>query len=61
MTNTAAYLQEDFYPRSESESICMCCYGTIRGDRFITLETAQELHNLTCPLRPVSSVSFWRE
>lgn len=61
MTSTAVYPQEDFYQKSETESICMCCYGTVRGDRFITLKTAKELHSIVCMMRPPASVSFWRE
>ncbi len=60
MTSTGAYLQEDFYAKSETESICMCCYQTVRGDHFIPLEQAQELHSIACLMRPVSLVSFER-
>lgn len=61
MNNIIADPIAGFYRKSKTESICMYCYGTVRGDRFITLEQAQELHSIACLMRPASSLSFWRE
>jgi len=58
MSNTNADPKEHFYRKSETESICMCCYLTIKGDRFIALEQAEELHTIACLMRPVSLVPF---
>jgi hypothetical protein len=50
--------QEDFYTKSETESICMCCYQTVRADRYITLDMAQELHSIACLMRMATPVPY---
>jgi hypothetical protein len=48
---SATLTQEDFYQKSQTESICMCCYLTVRADRYVTLDEAQELHSVACLMR----------
>jgi hypothetical protein len=45
-----------FTSRSETDSICMSCYRTVRADRYTSLRQAQREHSAVCqPLRRSSS------
>lgn len=37
-----------FTPKSENESICMCCFSTVRADRHTPLEVAEDIHLDLC-------------
>ena len=56
--STTSPVQEDFYLKSETESICMCCYQTVRADRYISLDMAQELHSIACLMRGATPVPY---
>jgi len=46
----------EFTSRSETDSICMSCYRTVRADRYTSLKQAQREHSTVCqPLRTFSS------
>ena len=39
--------------RSETDSICMSCFRTVRANRYTSLSQAEEEHSTVCqPLRP---------
>jgi len=37
-----------FEPKSEKESICLCCFSTVRADRYTPLAVVQEIHLDLC-------------
>lgn len=37
-----------FQLKAEKESICLCCFSTVRGDRYTPLAVAQEIHSDLC-------------
>jgi len=37
-----------FTSRSETDSICMLCYRTVRADRYTSLKRAQREHAAVC-------------
>jgi hypothetical protein len=41
--------EEDFVRRSETESVCMSCFMTIRASRQESLEKAEQNHAAECP------------
>ncbi len=49
---------EKFTRRSESESVCMFCFQTVRSDRYLPLEKAENIHADLCLLRPDSAVRY---
>ena len=49
---------QKFTRRSETESVCMFCFATIRTDRFVPLEEAEDIHADLCLLRPDSAVRY---
>jgi len=53
-----------FYRKSESDSICLCCFQTVVANRYMSLEQAEEIHRDTClmvRLGPVlQHAHFWK-
>ena len=47
-----------FTRRSETESICVFCFLTVRADRYVPLEEAEDIHADVCLLRPDSPVRY---
>ncbi len=47
-----------FTRKSETESICMFCFSTVRGDQYKTLEDAEDIHVNICLLRPDSALRY---
>ncbi len=41
--------EDQFTRRSETESICMFCFATVRSVTSAYLELAEDLHSQTCP------------
>jgi hypothetical protein len=48
----------NFLRRSETESICNSCFGTLRADRYMPIEVAEEIHADVCLMRPDSPVEY---
>ena len=48
----------EFTRRSESESICIFCFQTIRTDRWTPLDVAENIHSEVCPQRDDSAVRY---
>lgn len=42
---------ETYLRKSETESICMNCYSTVRSSRWDTLEEAEAVHSEVCRMR----------
>ena len=40
----------DFTPRSQTESICIYCYATVRSETPDALTLYEELHRRICPI-----------
>ena len=49
---------QKFFRQSETESICMSCFLTIRTDRFIPLEEVEDIHADLCLMRPDLEVRY---
>jgi len=47
-----------FTRRSETESICMYCFQTIRTDRYAPLEYVEDIHADVCLQKPTSCVRY---
>src|SRR5271165_1716258 len=47
-----------FTRRSDAESICNSCFVTLRADRYMPIEVAEEIHADVCLLRPDSPVEY---
>jgi len=47
-----------FNRRSETESICTFCSLTIRGDKYVSLGDAEEIHADVCLAKPDSPVRY---
>ena len=47
-----------FTRRSETESVCMYCFSTVRGDRYIPVEEAEDIHADVCLQGPGSPVRY---
>lgn len=59
MSNPAiADPQLPFTPRSESESICSYCSLTIRADKYLPLQEAEDIHADVCLSKPGSPVRY---
>jgi len=54
MNVTASEHQPMYMRKSETESICMCCFGTIRAGRYMPLNEAETIHSDICLMRPDS-------
>jgi hypothetical protein len=52
MTGTNKSPQPDFTRKSETESICMFCFLTIRADRSASLECMEDIHADVCLGKP---------
>ncbi len=50
--------QPKFTRRSETESICTSCFLTIRTDRFVPLEEAENIHADVCLVGQPSPARF---
>ena len=48
--------QPQFTRRSETESICMFCFSTVRWDRYAHVEVAENIHADVCLMKPSSAV-----
>ncbi len=44
--------KRDFVRRSETESICLLCYLTVRADPWNELEEAENIHLDVCSVQP---------
>jgi len=58
MTSPNPNPQLTFARRSENESVCMLCFLTVRADRYIPLEDAEDIHADVCLARPGSAVRY---
>ncbi len=47
-----------FTRKSETESTCMFCFQTVRTDRYVPLEEAEDIHADVCLVKPESSVRY---
>ncbi len=47
-----------FTRKSETESICMSCFNTVRADRYAALEEAEDIHADVCLMRASSPVRY---
>lgn len=47
-----------FTKKSETESICMFCFSTVRGDRYVPVEEAENIHADICLMKPGSPVRY---
>ncbi len=47
-----------FTRRSDEESICVDCMQTVRGDRYLSLEEAEDIHRDLCLQRPDSILRY---
>jgi hypothetical protein len=50
--------QPRFIRRSETESICRLCSGSIKVERHTVLEEAEDIHADVCLVRPASCVRY---
>jgi hypothetical protein len=50
--------QLPFTRTSETESLCMSCFLTIRTDRCTPLEVAEDIHADVCLVNPDFAVSY---
>ena len=47
-----------FIRRSEKESVCTSCLGTVQADPYTQLETVEEIHSDVCLVKPGSPVRY---
>jgi len=47
-----------FTRRSETESICMYCFQTVKTDRYTPLEEAEDIHADVCLNKPGSALRY---
>jgi len=47
-----------FARRSDTESICQSCFLTVRSDRYIPLEEAEDIHADLCLVRDSSALRY---
>ena len=47
-----------FTRRSETESICMYCFASVRADRYLALREAEEIHADVCLMKPTSALRY---
>ncbi len=45
-----------FIRKSETESICISCFNTVRADRYVALEVAEDIHSDVCLVKENSPV-----
>ena len=50
--------QPRFTRRSETESICMACFLTVRADRYLPIEEAEDIHADVCLVGRNSAVRY---
>ena len=50
--------QSPFTRRSEKESICTYCSLTIRADKYLPLQDAEDIHADVCLAKPTSPVRY---
>lgn len=41
-----------FTRTSDKESLCMSCFRTVQGDRYLPLEEAEDIHADVCLVKP---------
>ncbi len=58
MSSTKPDPQEKFLHTSETESICLSCHSTVRGDRYEALKVAEDVHAVVCLMRDGSPVPY---
>ncbi len=49
---------QEFTRKSEIESICMFCLSSVRSDRYVPLEEAEDIHADVCPMRQDSTLFY---
>ncbi len=47
-----------FTRQSETESTCMSCFQTVRTDRYVPLEAAEDIHADVCLVKPEPSAHY---
>ena len=47
-----------FTRKTETESICMFCFSTVRGDQYVHVEEAEDIHADVCLMKPGSLVRY---
>lgn len=47
-----------FTRKSETESICMSCFTTVRTDKYTPLNVAEDIHADVCLMKPGSPVRY---
>lgn len=50
--------RDEFTRRSETESTCNSCYVTLRADRYMSIELAEDIHADLCLMRRDSPVEY---
>ena len=58
MTGQESAPKQDFTPKSETESICMHCFQTVRTDCYTPLEEAERIHSDVCLAQVESAVRY---
>jgi hypothetical protein len=53
-TKDPAQTPPAFTRKSETESICMSCFATVKGDRYAPVEEAENIHSDVCLMKPSS-------
>jgi hypothetical protein len=48
----------EFTRRSDTESVCMCCFQTIKTDCYAPLEYVEDIHADVCLMRQGSAVRY---
>lgn len=54
-TPDSNHLPQSFTRRTETESICMSCFLTVKADRYTPLEIAEDIHADVCLMNPLAS------
>ena len=47
-----------FTRRSDLESLCRDCFQTVRGDRYLSLDEAEDIHSDLCLQKPDSILRY---
>jgi hypothetical protein len=58
MFATESPTQQEFTRKSETESICMHCFLTVRTDRWTRLEVAEDIHADVCLMKVESALWY---
>lgn len=53
---TLAPTPSSFTRKTETESICMSCFTTVRADRYVALVEAEDIHADVCLVKENSPV-----